>query len=441
MSDLWEQPSHQHFSSHESSAFDREQGSTSGQAPFENLIARLEASIQRLDDLSAQADDALERSSEAAAEKIPEEASEETPDKEPEKAPFEDLIARLEASVQQIDSARAVDSFQYDILPDAYLAPIDTIDTASSPSTSLDSLADSASVGSLASLVEKLPTDSASLLLPVMPSFTTTCDHSRALDESPRLPIGIENVPHNPIPHQELPSTATRRVALQHQATRVRPTPLGQVPLQAIETRAPKAQPLRRIALGGKSAQLPPLKNTSSSTCSRSTTLFGGPARANASHECAPAEDQVEVKRTKRSAIGFTAAPNEPSAKRPMPPLPGSAVVLHAAPLSSGRIEPLKPMKRTSQDARKHPEPLFKTGSDSAIARPLWPSKREAQARSARDASTLRDLQQPLGREAHRSTSLLAEQRLPMQGQQVELHPIPAVQQPIRTRTSRHAKR
>lgn len=376
-------------------------------------------------------------------------------------------------------SVGSAGSFVYDRLPDAHLAPLTEAGTSSaassssSSSPSLDSIADRAASSFT---IDDLSFDAASLLLP---HFSPVPAVRSTLHTAPRLPISIVDAPANSIPKQELPSTATKRVALKHQHTKLQVTPLRSVPLQAIQTRAPKAQPLRRIPLGTRSAQLPPL-----SVAAESKFPLQGAAYAR---RIPPQDSAPGRKRGSQGATHMSKLPPlEPLSKAKthssaLPPMARSisgqqgVLGLHTASLPSARLRTLKPTKQAPQRRQKRPEPLFtsvgkagksvsrsagksfgksvsKSTGKTAASRlalesqkderkfPLSSQERERMSAVVNQKDGRKSPVASQEREYTRRGSdmfMLAEQRLPMQGQQVELHPISAVQQPVRTRTSK----
>lgn len=387
--------------------------------------------------------------------------------------------ARISAETSVETSVGDAGSFVYDRLPDAHLAPLTEAGTSSAASSSspsspsLDSIADRAASSFT---IDDLSFDAASLLLP---HFSPVPAVRSTLHTAPRLPISIVDAPANPIPKQELPSTATKRVALKHQHTKLQVTPLRSVPLQAIQTHAPKAQPLRRIPLGTRSAQLPPL----SAAAENKLPLQGAAyARRIPPQDSAPGRKRGSQGATHMSKL----PPLEPLSKAKahssaLPPMARSisgqqgVLGLHTASLPSARLRTLKPTKQAPERRQKRPEPLFasvgkasksvsrsagksfgksvskSTGKTAASRLALESQKgghkssvasqeRERMSAVVNQKSGRKSPVASQEREHTRRGSdmfMLAEQRLPMQGQQVELHPVSAVQQPVRTRTSK----
>ena len=489
-------------------SFDHFTARTHEHAPFEDLITRLEASLQEIEAMQAKADEAAikaERTAARAADspeafgaprsatgfdpyapEAPQTNASDVPQDgdAPEKAPFEDLIARLEASVQEHDEAHADHSFVYDALPDAHLAP-GAISTPA-PTSTLAFAEASASIWPNTSRATGEPRTSSAprsvtrfdpyapdplyamaqaagqILFPPVdraplapaasagsPSWAHdrgdrerhvggralhvdhADDHARptSLTAAPQLPVTIQDAPRNPIPHQELSSTATKRVTLQHQPTMVRPTALGHVPLQAVRTQPLQRQSLSRVSFGAEREKLPSLDAMKGVDLGpnlgiyhdHSVSLERMPMRASALR---PLESSA-ASASQEAASGFVsfASPVAPVAR-------GAATGFSPLGLAAGTVHVRSTVCTSHGDSRSFRSSSRKASSSFNSSR----ATSSADGFSSTDRGTSRAFE-PL------AAPKLAEQRLPMQGQQVELHPIPAMQRPVRTGMSRRAAR
>lgn len=494
-------------------SYDRDHDHLRKSAPFEDLITRLEASLQEIEFMQAKADEAAIRADRTATRFQRESPDPDLPTdwasgdsralrddetynttrtlhddevhraartsrdneahgartprdnetarfprgqyaaEDAERSPFEDLIARLDASVQEHDRAHARtaagDSFVYDPLPDAHLAPSEL--STSSPTSTLafaqanasiwpstaratgwaraTGAADAAASSDVTSEGRSSHNTAASrsatgfdpyapdplyamvqgagqMLFPPTtqaplapassvgsPSWVQDRD-SRAdvLDDAPRLPVTIQDAPRNPIPDQELPSTVTKRVTLQHQPTMVRPTALGHVPMQAIPAQPLQSQPY------SQSQQQP-----RSQPCAASQMQ---PPHSQPSHRSSCEHPTVQHQSSQRQPLVRVPFGDQ---RAKLPSLDAMRGVDLGFDLGLSHEHSVR-LERTSMRPNALPSlsstPLAPAASASAISLPR-----------------------------------LSQQRVSLMRQQVELHPIPAMQHPVRTRISRRAHR
>lgn len=202
------------------------------------------------------------------------------------------------------------------------------------------------------------------------------------LDTPPRQPLTFLSAPRNPIPHQEIRPIDTPRVSLGSQRVGQGIMPLSRVPLQAIAGQPITSQPLQRVSFAKQQVSLPPLEQPLKPSASLEPHASLAPHVSLKSH--APLAPHVSLApHAPFEPLGFA------SSKRPLR--------LQQIQLPASRLKPLAPF-----------------------------TARQATAKEFADDSTI---------PAHCPTAT----RLPLQAQQVEFHPVSAVQQPVITHASRIA--
>lgn len=231
------------------------------------------------------------------------------------------------------------------------------------------------------------------------------------LDTPLRQPLTFLSAPRNPIPHQEIRPVETPRVTLGSQRAGQGITPLSRVPLQAITGQPVTPQPLQRVSFAKQQVSLPPLDQPanprSTSSTSHDASAPHAPFAPHPYGQRAPLASQAPAPHAPFEPLGIASA--------------NRSMSLQQTSLSTSRLKPLEPLADL-------PVSHFDPFADPSTPRfePL-----DALAALPTAASSM-----PIDHSGV-PASLLVETRLPLQGQQVDLHPISAVQQPVITRTSR----
>lgn len=227
------------------------------------------------------------------------------------------------------------------------------------------------------------------------------------LDTPPRQPLTFLSAPRNPIPHQEIRPIDTPRISLGSQRVGQGGMPLSRVPLQAIAGQPVTPQPLQRVSFEKQLVSLPPLEQPVK------------PSASSASHSPFAPHTPFEP-------LGIA------SPKRPLP--------LQQIKLPASRLKPLA--AHATQ-----PAAAFDLHRNSLTPYAARPAAISASHRSSFAPLAARYATTPLAA-GHAAAPAFAEDtaipahcltetRLPLQGQQVDLRPISAVQQPVITRASR----